>query len=297
LNIHFDALPEFSFAGDDDEEGDGEGGGTPGVSKEAPVSLLATVYQLGPHRLLCGDGTDFGQVSELLNGGTVDLVLTDPPYGIDIVNGDSVGGGNVAETREYSPVIGDDTTDTAKAAWETIKNLGIKKSIIFGGNYFTDFLPPSPTWIIWDKRGDMSSNNFADCELAWSNAGGPARSYTQLWNGMIREGEHDDRVHPTQKPVRMLGEIIKEYSDYGHTILDLFGGSGSTLIAADKTGRKCLMAELDPAYCDVIRKRYQLHMTGSEEGWEAATPAASSGFVPHSPTPDVGVSASNTAEE
>jgi DNA modification methylase len=90
---------------------------------------------------------------------------------------------------------------------------------------------------------------------------------------MIREGESESRVHPTQKPVRTLAEIIKEFSDKDNIVFDGFLGSGSTLIACEKTDRYCYGMELDPYYVDVIRKRYHKLVTGDEKGWASATPA------------------------
>lgn len=93
--------------------------------------------------------------------------------------------------------------------------------------------------------------------MAWCSFHTPVRIYRQLWNGMIREGESEKRVHPTQKPVRMLGEIIGDFSDDKAIILDVFGGSGSTLIACEQLNRSCYMMEIDPRYIDVIIGRWE----------------------------------------
>lgn len=245
----------------------------PEVNESEPAdSELGKVYKLGEHRLMCGDSTDAGSVAILMDGKKVDMVFTDPPYGIDIVsNNGTVGGGGVTKAGVYSKVIADDTTDTAKAVYQVLKTVS-DRMIIWGGNYFVDFLDFSDSWVIWDKRGDINSNNFADGEMAWCSFHTPVRIYKQIWNGMIREGEHEQRVHPTQKPVKMLGEILKDFTKPNDKILDVFGGSGSTLIACEQLGRKCYMMELDPKYCDVIRKRWWKFTTGSEEGWEEGTP-------------------------
>lgn len=237
------------------------------------ASQLGEIYQLGRHRLMCGSSTDFGQLSDLLDGHTPELAFTDPPYGIDIVNNSGmVGSGKLAETKVYDKVVGDDGIETAKAFWAIVEQLGIKKTIMWGGNYFTGFLPFSDGWLVWDKRGDMNGNNFADGEMAWCSFHTALRIYKQIWNGMIREGESEQRIHPTQKPVKMLAEVLADFSNRGEIVLDGFGGSGSTLIACEKMERICYMAELSPAYCDLIRKRYHKHVTGSEEGWQQATP-------------------------
>jgi DNA modification methylase len=206
--------------------------------------VLGDLIEIGEHRLLCGDSTDSDQVAKLMNGEKADMVFTDPPYGIAIVgNNGKVGGDNAAKNGVYSDVIGDETTDTAKAFYNTCISLGMDNFIIWGGNYFIDFLPFSKSWIVWDKRGDMNSNNFADGEMAWCSFDTRIRIYKQIWNGMIREDESEKRVHPTQKPVRTLSEIIQDHV------------KGSTMVAAHQLNRKCYGMELDPKYCQVIIDR------------------------------------------
>ena len=228
-----------------------------------PKTKLGEIYQLGEHRLMCGDATDAEQVAKLMDGQKADMVFTDPPYGINIVsNSGTVGGGGVTKAGVYSKVIADDTTETAEKAYKVLKDYS-PKLIVWGGNYFVNFLDFSDGWIIWDKRGDINSNNFADGEMAWCSFHTPVRIYKQIWNGMIREGERENRVHPTQKPIKMLGEILRDFTKDGETILDTFGGSGSTLIACEQTGRKCYMMELDPHYVDAIIERWE-NLTGKK---------------------------------
>jgi len=223
-----------------------------------PITKTGDLWLLGGHRLLCGDCTIKVNIERLIGQEKADMVFTDPPYGISVVgqNG-TVGGRNLAAVGNYSKVVGDESTKTAEEAYNILRDFGIDRMIIWGGNYFSDFLPPSPCWIVWDKRGEIVSNNFADCELAWSTFKSPARIYKQIWMGMIKEGEHSKRVHPTQKPIKILEDIIKEYVDKDGIVLDLFLGSGSTLIACEKTNRKCYGMEIDPIYCDVIVKRWE----------------------------------------
>jgi DNA modification methylase len=222
---------------------------------EVPITVLGDLYEIGEHRLLCGDSTDSDQVAKLMNGSKADMVFTDPPYGISIVgNNGKVGGDNKAKNGVYSKVIADETTDTAKDFYNTCISLGMENFIIWGGNYFVDFLPFSASWIIWDKRGDMNSNNFADGEMAWCSFETRVRIYKQLWNGMIREGEKDKRVHPTQKPIKVLSDIITDQVN-GNLLFDGFLGSGSTMVASHQLKRKCYGMELDLKYCDVIVKR------------------------------------------
>lgn len=225
---------------------------------------LGDLWQLGDHRLICGDSCDLDVIETLMGGEKMDMVFTDPPYGVNIVNDSGkVGADNLAKNGIYAPVIGDNTTETARKAYEIYREL-CNRIILWGGNYFLEFLPSSDGWIIWDKRGERDiRNNFADGEMAWCSFHTPVRIYHQLWMGMIREGEHEKRVHPTQKPTKTIGDILKDFSKENENILDSFGGSGSTLIACEQLNRRCFMAELDPHYCDVIIQRWE-NFTGKK---------------------------------
>jgi len=218
--------------------------------------VLGDLIEIGEHRLLCGDSTDSDQVVKLMNGEKADMVFTDPPYGISIVKNEKVGADfGIAKKGKYSKVIADDTTITAKSFYNTCISLGMDKFIIWGGNYFTDFLPFSDGWLIWNKRANTEiRNTFADGEMAWCSFHTPIRIYDQLWNGMIREGEKEKRVHPTQKPIRTLSEIIQDHVK-GDVIFDGFLGSGSTMVASHQLKRKCYGMELEPKYCQVIIDR------------------------------------------
>ena len=237
----------------------------PEIDEESePVAKLGDIWQLGRHRLMCGDSTDRETVERLMDGDKADMVFTDPPYGISVVgNNGKVGADNLAKNGVYMPVKGDETTETTEKFFEVCKGLGFDKFVLWGGNYFVGFLPYSDGWIIWDKRGDMASNNFADGEMAWCSFHTPVRIYKQVWNGMIREGEHEKRVHPTQKPVKLLGEILKDFTDVNDIILDCFGGSGSTLIACEQVDRTCYMIEYEAHYVDVIIRRWE-NLTGEK---------------------------------
>jgi len=223
------------------------------------------LWKLGDHFLMCGDATVEADIKALIAGSEIALVLTDAPYGINAVNDEGTviayGEKHLAKRGKYAKIIGDNTTETAQKSYKILSQI-CDKLILWGGNYFTDFLPFSDSWLIWDKRCDSGMrNNFADGEMAWCSFHTPVRIYHQLWNGMIREGEHEKRVHPTQKPVRMLGDILKDFTKENDNVLDVFGGSGSTLIACEKLNRKCLMMELDEHYCEVIIQRWE-QLTG-----------------------------------
>ena len=269
-------LSDFDFDfGIDDEEEETEivEDEAPEVDEDAePIAKLGDIWQLGRHRLMCGDSTDKATVELLMDGNKADMVFTDPPYGIDVVQGDkicgdkpfgSVGGNNIVKTNKYMAIKGDETTDTARLNFEIVKELS-ENQIIFGGNYFTDFLPPKSCWCIWDKE---NTGNFADVEMAWTSFDKGAKLYRWLWNGLCRKGERavegKSRVHPTQKPVGLIAEILKDFTKEDDIILDCFGGSGSTLIACEQIERICYMIEYEAHYVDVIIKRWET-LTGEK---------------------------------
>ncbi|MDY0039817.1 MAG: DNA methyltransferase [Desulforhabdus sp.] len=228
-----------------------------------PVTKPGDIWLMGKHRVMCGNSTKKGDVERLLGGKQAGLLLTDPPYGINIERKvDKAGKGQIGSGgKKYSPIVGDETTETARKIYQLSRDLGIRNLILWGGNYFTDFLPPSPCWIVWDKRGEFSSNNFADCEMAWTSFTTPARMYRQVWNGYAREGKRSveglTRVHPTQKPVGLYAFCINGYSDAEDIIVDLFLGSGPALIAAEQVGRVVYGMEIDPVYCDAVCRRWK----------------------------------------
>lgn len=266
-DLQFDMTP-FGFEEISDDESSEESDVLPEMESDSePVSRLGDVWQLGRHRLMCGDATSYDDVMTLTQGESIDLCLTDPPYGISVVGTDKTVGNKdfgICKHGAYRPIISDDSTDTAQNAYLVVKEIA-DRLILWGGNYFLDFLPPSDSWCIWDKRCDSGIvNTYADGEMAWCSFHTPVRIYHQLWNGMIREGEHDKRVHPTQKPIKMLSDILRDFTEAQSKVLDVFGGSGSTLIACEQTDRQCYIMELDPHYCDVIIKRWE-----TETGLEA----------------------------
>ena len=225
------------------------------------------LWQLGDHRLVCGDATKKEDVDLLMDGNKADMVFTDPPYGINVVKTDGQIGGDrkgvigyegKAKTNTYKAVIGDDKPFDPSFLL-TLSD----RHIIWGANNFASKLPDNSKWIVWDKKGDIQLNNdFSDVELAWTNFEGKSvKKFVHIWAGMTREGNRMDelsnRVHPTQKPVGLFTDILDRYADKQSSVGDLYLGSGSTLIACEKTNRKCYGMELDPHYCDVIIKRWE----------------------------------------
>lgn len=272
IDLLVDEIPELDFSDFDIDWGlpEPETDIEDVVEDEPPEDVesrckLGDIWVLGNHRLICGNSTQKAVIDALMDGTKADMVMTDPPYGINAVSNNGEVGANfgVAQKGKYKQIIADDTTETAQKAYEILNEV-CDKLILWGGNYFLEFLPASDGWLIWDKRGESGiRNTFADGEMAWCNFHTPVRIYHQLWNGMIREGEHEKRVHPTQKPVRMLSEIMQDFSKEDDVILDVFGGSGSTLMACEQLKRKCFMCELDEHYCDVILQRWE-NLTGKK---------------------------------
>ena len=220
------------------------------------------IVQLGRHRLMCGDATRIEDVHALIGGEHVGLVLTDPPYGISVADRRTgkIGGGS----RTYYPCIGDTNGDMAREHYRIARGI-CNSMIIWGGQNFTDFLPPTCGWIFWDKCKNCETLSFGDGELAWSNISTKIKKYDFRWNGFCRDGDKslNEKVHPNQKPVELHARILEDFSGEGDIVLDCFGGSGTTLIACEITGRTCFMMELSPEYCDVIINRYNTLTKGA----------------------------------
>ena len=245
---------------------------------EEPKSKLGDIYQLGNHRLMCGDSTSEEDVAKLINGVKVDMVFTDPPYGMNLdtdfsgMKSKIFKGGNGGNYYDEG-IVDTFTPDMLK----TIFDLDIKETFIWGANYFAELLPNrnSGSWIVWDKRANdndnveedyLSDKMYGSCfELCWSKNKHKQDIARIKWAGMFGMEKQDThtRVHPTQKPIALCEWFIKRYSDDDNTILDLFGGSGSTLITCEQLNRKCYMMELDPHYIDVIIQRWE-NFTGKK---------------------------------
>jgi DNA modification methylase len=199
---------------------------------------------------------------------SVDLVLTDPPYGIgecgaknhsrDSFPGFSkskIGKPRTKKIKSTKFLDKDwDFEKPNKKYFDEIQRIS-KDQIIFGGNYFADVLPPSSCWIVWDK--DNGNNDFADCELCWTSFKTAVRKYKHRWNGMLQEDmKHKEiREHPTQKPAKLIEKILRDYSKDGMTIFDPFLGSGTTAVACINTGRNFIGIEKDAEYFEIAQKR------------------------------------------
>ena len=174
-----------------------------------------------------------------------DLCLTDPPYGINVAKNGKVGGSKCCKVTDYGAKNWD-LYIPSKEIFEEITRVS-KNQIIFGGNYFVEYLKNSPCWIVWDK---LNTGNFSDCELAWTSFKSAVRKYEFIWNGMLQQNmkNKEKRIRPTQKPVDLFGMILRDYSKEGDKIFDPFSGSGTTAIACHRGKRRFLCVEKDEEY-------------------------------------------------
>lgn len=198
-----------------------------------------------------GDATlylgDCAEILQMLD--KVDAVITDPPYGINENSKKVASRGKLALPKDYGNFDWDKTPPSDELI-ELIRTKGNHQAF-FGGNYFT--LPPTSCWLVWDKlNGD---NDFADCELCWTNWHKAVRRLQWRWNGMIRQG-NEERYHPTQKPIGVMKWVI-ELCPKSETILDPFMGSGTTGVAAIQMGRKFIGIERELKYFDIACKRIE----------------------------------------
>jgi len=212
------------------------------------------LWILGEHRLLCGDSTNVQHVEKLMNGEKADMVFTDPPYGIGIDGQKASKAKNPKHNRKAHDFRGWDCARPDAGVFNYVVALKVP-AVIFGGNYFADILPASRGWLYWGK-GQDGALTASDGELAWTNLDKPLRAIT------VNRAALQGSVHPTQKFMEVI-EFCFDYVGDSASVLDLFLGSGSTLIACEKTGRKCYGMEIDPHYCDVILKRWE-NFTGKQ---------------------------------
>lgn len=251
----------------------------PEVDEESePITKMGDIWQLGRHRLMCGDSTNINYVEKLMDGNKADMVLSDPPYGMNLdtdfstIKGSmkSIGNKNHTQGNKYEKVIGDNEDFKPELITTFFDNFGyVKEMFLFGADYYAELLPSknNGSWLVWDKRKPSQADAIgSEFELCWSKSKHKRRVLRHDWFGFLSSENQDDarnRVHPTQKPITLLTDIIKQWGGKCSNIIDLFGGSGSTLIACEQLDRTCYMMELDPKYCDVIIKRWE-NFTGKK---------------------------------
>lgn len=276
----------------DEPEPEVEEDEAPEVSSEPPVSELGSIYQLGRHRVMCGDSTVKENVDILLNGKTPFMVLTDPPYGMNLDTDyskrntpgkkDYNGLGTKYGTRgKYSAVIGDDKDYDPSHIFEHFAD--VKEMFLRGADYYSDLIPKRTegSWYSCDKRVGIEEIKFtaSEFELCWSKKKHLREIIRVRWFGAHGTQTQDEkkRSHPTQKPIEVNTFFIQKFSkDKDDIMIDLFLGTGSCLIACEQTDRICYGMELDPKYVDVIRKRYAKFTAPDDQlpdNWQELTPA------------------------
>jgi DNA modification methylase len=250
--------------------------------EENPITVLNDIWQLGNHKLICGDSTELNTLDLLMESQKADLIFTDPPYGI------SFGGGRAKGTTEkgdkvkaHGMIINDDLRDDdlsnlLKDALSNSKMFAKEEApcyVCFNYKNFVNFEESFEeagfkvdSLIVWDKRsiGLGMSNYRPQHEFIFYCKGGQwfgSKNQSDLWS--MSRGNTSAYVHPTQKPVELISKALENSSKKGDIVIDVFGGSGSTVIACELHNRKAMIVDLDPKYCDVIIKRWQ-NYTGKD---------------------------------
>jgi len=255
-----------------------------------PISKLGDVWLLGKHRVMCGDSTSINAVEALMAGNQVDMVFTDPPYGMSYGGGRAGKiGGTDGTVKKFGVILGDTKTGDdlialvrdALASAVTVSKSGSATYVCFPWRTYSEFEAAmeecglkASACIVWDKKsiGLGNANYRPQHEFIFYCKGGAwygDKAQSDVWS--LSRGATGKYVHPTQKPVELIELALGNSSKGGDTVLDVFGGSGSTLIACEKTGRYARLMELDPKYVDVIVRRWQ-EFTG-KQATHAATGA------------------------
>ena len=237
-----------------------------------PVTKVGDVWLCGNHRVMCGDSTSIDAVERLMGGNKADMIFTDPPYGM------SYGGGRAQgehSRKAHGMILGDDKTGIdlielirgALLSAVTSSKAGAATYVCFPWRTYREFESAmnecglfASACIVWDKKsiGLGNSNYRPQHEFIFYCKGGAwfgDKAQSDVW--YMSRGANGEYVHPTQKPVELIEKAINNSSNAGDTVLDVFGGSGSTMIACEKTNRINYSMELDQKYCDVIIKRWQ----------------------------------------
>jgi DNA modification methylase len=234
-----------------------------------PVSKPGDLWILGPHRLLCGDATDHAHIERLMDGEVADMVFTDPPYNVDYKQkrkGDKTGGRGIKNDAlglQFEDFLRDACTNILNSCRGAVYIAMSSSELHTLKRAFTDAGGHWSTFVIWAKqtftlgRSDYQ-RQYEPILYGWREGG------THHWCGTRNEGDvwfinkpFRNELHPTQKPVEVVQRAIRNSSQRGNLILDPFAGSGTTMLACERTGRHARLLELDPAYADVIVNRYE----------------------------------------
>ena len=279
LEINFDEiqLPDttIDFSDQTEETPETEGDDEVPEVEERAVSKRGEMYELGNSILMCGDSTSEEDVARLMGGAKADMVFSDPPYGMGLDTDFSsmknklefAEGKNIKNGKKYAQGVVD---EFAPKMIEMLLSLNAEETFLWGADYYAELLEDKNegSWIVWDKRAsaddDIKKDESADkmygsCfELCWSKKKHKRDIARVKWAGVFgTEQEFDHkRYHPTQKPIKLVNWFLDRYAKDCNIIVDLFCGSGSTLIACEGKDKSARCMEIDPKYCDVIRRRY-----------------------------------------
>jgi len=224
--------------------------------------VLGDLFEIGEHRLLCGDSTDSDQVAKLMNGQKADMVFTDPPYGmhLDTDYTKMPESPNGAKPLKHEKIKGDSNDFTEELINTIFSHFNDTKDIfIWGADYFAELLPNKNegSWIVWDKRVEERFDKMIGSafELCWSKS--KHKREIARFNNTLFSGEADakNKIHPTQKPIKLAEWFFNKWGNQNDLIVDLYLGSGTTMVASQQLNRKCYGMEFEPKYCQGIIDR------------------------------------------
>ena len=223
--------------------------------------VLGDLIEIGEHRLLCGDSTDSDQVAKLMNGEKADMVFTDPPYGMNLdADFSKMGSETIRAGKKHDNIQNDDKDFDASFIFSLFGYCD--DIVLFGADYYSDFIPNKNegSWLIWDKRTEERYDKIIGS--AFETIFSKRKVKREIiryeyvsWANRMDDNLNGVKPHPTMKPVKMLSILLNKFK--GVFMVDLFLGSGSTMVAAHQLNRKCYGMELDPKYCQVIIDRMQ----------------------------------------
>jgi DNA modification methylase len=242
-------------------EAEEDGFAVPDGGSETDI-VLGDLFEIGEHRLLCGDSTDSDQVAKLMNGQKADMVFTDPPYGmhLDTDYTKMPESPNGAKPLKHEKIKGDSNDFSEELINTIFSHFNDTKDIfIWGADYFAELLPNKNegSWIVWDKRVEERFDKMIGSafELCWSKS--KHKREIARFNNTLFSGEADakNKIHPTQKPIKLAEWFFNKWGNQNDLIVDLYLGSGTTMVASQQLNRKCYGMEFEPKYCQGIIDR------------------------------------------
>jgi DNA modification methylase len=262
-DFNFDWLGLKDFTLDVADKFEGDPDAVPETPKEAKTKR-GELWTLGNHKILCGDATDKADVERLMCGEKADMVFTDPPYGMNLdtdysqlVSPQAAKLKQKVIGKKYAPVTGDDKPYDPRPLLDTFS--AVKEVFLWGADYYHHRLPEDGTFLIWDKSTEAADEMIGNAyEICWSKQKHKKVLARVFQRGAFGSHPTDDgsKAHPTQKPVKLAQWFFERWANGLDSVVDVYLGSGSTLIACEKTQRRCFGMEIEPLYIDVILERW-----------------------------------------